>query len=294
MNVKTDFNCPICDSKDLTEKYKDTLGDDLPTFDYNFSPDAERHYRIVSCRTCSHNFATPRHKDLYVNYNSDQIDETYINLSPQRVATDQKVVKTLLKYLKNGNLLDIGCATGDFLITANKYYNTEGLELSEWSSKIAQDRGFKIHKCLIHELPNKDFYDIITLWGVIEHFDFPKQEVKNMHSLLKKNGLVCLWTGDISSITAKLMGERWHYFHGQHIQLFTKRSLRQLFLHNGFKEVKISTYPYVMTWPSLANTLTRYPLIYKIINPIITSKLFIKSKITINLPGEMFAIFKKK
>jgi len=293
MNEKTDFNCPICDSKDLAEKYKDTLGDDLPTFDYNFSPDSEKHYRIVSCRNCSHCFATPRHKDLYVNYNSDQIDKTYINLGSQRVATDRKVVKILLKYLKNGNLLDIGCATGDFLVTASKYYKTEGLELSAWASKIAQNRGLKVHKCLIHDVPNKDFNDMITLWGVIEHFEFPKQEVINMRSLLKKNGLVCLWTGDISSITAKLMGERWHYCHGQHIQLFTKRSLRHLFLNNGFEEVKITTYPYVMTMHSLANTLTRYPTISKIINPIIASKLFLNSKITISLPGEMFAIFKK-
>ncbi len=294
MNIKIDFNCPVCDSDDVAEKYKDTLDNDLPSFDYNFSPATARHYKIVKCKKCSHHYATPRHKDLYVNYNSDKIDETYLNLSQQRITTDNKVIKELLQCLNNGNLLDIGCATGDFLLTASKYYDVEGLELSEWSSKIAKDKGLNIHRCLIHEIPNKEYYDIITLWGVIEHFEFPKQEILNIHKLLDKNGIVFLWTGDISSITAKFMGEKWHYFHGQHIQLFTKKSLRKLFLENGFEEVKMKTYPYVMTMPSLSNTLCRYTLLHKLISPIILSKLFVKIKITIKLPGEMFAIFRKK
>jgi 2-polyprenyl-3-methyl-5-hydroxy-6-metoxy-1,4-benzoquinol methylase len=293
MNLKIDFACPICGSVHLTEKYKDTLGNDMPAFDYNFSPATSRHYRIVACNKCSHHFATPRHKDLYVNYNSDQVDETYISLSRQRIATNNIVIKTLLHYRRKGKLLDIGCATGDFLSTASKHYEVEGLELSGWSSKIAKDRGFNIHRCLIREVPKKEYYDIITLWGVIEHFEYPKQEVANMHALLKKNGLVILWTGDISSITAKLMGERWHYFHGQHIQLFTKRSLRKLFSVSGLEEVAISTYPYVMTMKSLANTLTRYPLLYKAMEPFISSKLLVDKKITIKLPGEMLAVFKK-
>jgi len=294
MGEKIHFNCPICNSDEIIVKYNDTLGNDLPSFDYNFSPATARHYKIVKCKKCSHHYATPRHKDLYVNYNSDKIDETYLNLSQQRTATDNKVIKELLKYCNNGKLLDIGCATGDFLLTAGKYYDVEGLELSEWSSKIAKNKGLTIHRCLIHEIPNKEYYDIITLWGVIEHFEFPKQEVENLHKLLNKNGLVFLWTGNISSITAKLMGENWHYFHGQHIQLFTKKSLRKLFFDNGFEEVKVKTYPYVITAQSLSNTLDRYPLLHKLISPIILSKLFVKIKITIKLPGEMLAIFRKK
>jgi SAM-dependent methyltransferase len=293
MNKRIHFCCPVCSSGNLAEKFQDTLGNNLPAFDYNFSPLTQRHYRIVKCRNCSHYFATPRHQNLYANYSANKADETYISLSPQRFATDAEAIKSILEFCPQGTLLDIGCATGDFLITARKYYKAEGLDLSEWASKMARDRGLTIHTCRISEMPYPEHYDVITLWGVIEHFEFPKEELANMRKILKKKGIVCIWTGDISSITARIMGEKWHYFHGQHIQMFSKRSLRLLFADGGFEEVTITTYPYILTMESLSNSITRYPLIHKLMRPIISHKALSNKKFMLKLPGEMFAIFRR-
>jgi ubiquinone/menaquinone biosynthesis C-methylase UbiE len=294
MNNIIDFPCPVCNSNNLAERYQDTLGNNLPAFDYNFSPLTQRHYRIVKCLNCSHCFSTPRHQNIYANYSANKADDIYISLSPQRFATDAQAIKSIVELCPQGKLLDIGCATGDFLITAREYYEAEGLDLSEWASKIARDRGLTIHTCLIRELPYSEHYDVITLWGVIEHFEFPKEEVINMRKILKKKGIVCIWTGDISSVTARIMGKKWHYFHGQHIQMFSKKSLRRMFIDCGFEEVTIKTYPYILTMTSLSNTLTRYPLIHKMMSPIISHKALSNKRLILKLPGEMFAMFRKR
>ena len=62
--------CPVCGSKNQKTLYPDTLGDDLPPFDYAFSPDHMRTYEVVRCQSCSHAFCIIPHKNLWENYQS--------------------------------------------------------------------------------------------------------------------------------------------------------------------------------------------------------------------------------
>ena len=49
-------------------------------------------------------------------------------------------------------------------------------------------------------------YDIICMWDTIEHLKRPDLFIKKINKVLKKDGLLALTTGDISSIVAKLRG----------------------------------------------------------------------------------------
>jgi len=188
----------------------------------------------------------------------------------------------------------VGCATGDFLSVAKQFYEVEGLELSDWSGKMAAERGLRVHKKTLSEMNQADTYDVVTLWGVIEHFEYPKVEIKNVFRILKPAGLVCLWTGDVSSLLAGLLGKKWWYYQGQHIQMFSRRSLCALFERNGFRRVYLGNYPYVMTMKSLQNSLSRYPSVYHSLRFILNNRLVSGRKFTVKLPGEMFALFMKQ
>jgi ubiquinone/menaquinone biosynthesis C-methylase UbiE len=291
---KIDFDCPICKGKDFTVLYEDDLGNRLPTFNYDFSINGNKTFRIVKCTNCSHCYATPRSENIYVNYDGNVQDDIYLRLEGQRLQTDKKVIKEIIKIKPNqSKLLDIGCATGDFLSVAQNYFLVEGLELSTWSTAIARKRGFIVHQKLIKDLQADNQFDIITLWGVIEHFEFPNDEIRNINRLLKTGGIVALWTGDIDTIFPKLIGKKWWYFQGQHIQMFTKKSITLLFEQNGFKKIQINKYPYVISTESLINTLKRYPFIRKTLKPLLEWSAFKNFHLTLRLPGEMFAIFEK-
>jgi 2-polyprenyl-3-methyl-5-hydroxy-6-metoxy-1,4-benzoquinol methylase len=289
-NNKDVVLCPVCGSKNQKTLYPDTLGDDLPPFDYAFSPDHMRTYKVVKCESCSHAFCIIPHKNLWENYQS-VVDSEYLSRQDAHLLTARKVVEVLIKFIDGGKLLDIGCATGDFLSVAQEHYSVEGLELSRWSSEIAKKRGFKIHTCPINELPSDTKFDVVTLWGVIEHFESPKAEIEKISSVLKPGGHVCLWTGDIDSWLARLLGKNWWYIQGQHIQFFSKKSLNRLFLDTGFKNVTIEKYPFTANLYSLSKSFFRYKKIKSITKILFENKVTKDMVITLKLPGEMLAIY---
>lgn len=292
---KIEIPCPICKSNDFRIVFPDTIGDRPPAFGYNFTKDYTLTYRIVQCKNCSHGYASPRPADMSSGYDDNE-DMIYLKNEAERISTAQKALAQILPYKNSGRLLDIGCATGDFLQVAQNHFEVEGIELSSWSANIARQKGFRVYDQLLSEFKVTEPYDIITLWAVIEHFENPKSEVEHVARLLKKGGLVCIWTGDLNSITAQLLGKRWWYCLSQHIQMFTEKSLCELFKQCGFKKVHSGLYPRVVSLNLVNDSLQRYPTVSKLLKPILSNPWpwLSKMSFTLKLPGEIFVIFQKE
>ncbi|MEK7571949.1 MAG: class I SAM-dependent methyltransferase [Patescibacteria group bacterium] len=287
--------CVICKSKDTSEWYPENIDSKSLSFTYEFSPQSQKTFRIVRCNNCTHVFCSPLPKDIYKFY-EDVVDEEYLRHWKTRELSAETVLKTIRKYISYGKLLDVGCATGDFLKIAKKYgYAIEGLELSHWSSSLARKQHIKIHrktlKSLSKEYPQK--YDVITLWGVIEHFQDPKKEMLYLNELLKPGGFLVIWTGDVDGLMSRILQRRWWYWQGQHIQYFTHKSLNHLAELTGFEHVLTRRYPIAATFEQMANSLNRYKF-KKYMLPFIKIAFAVKSIWYLRLPGEMFWIGRKK
>jgi SAM-dependent methyltransferase len=285
--------CPVCGSKDQVTLYKDTLGTDLPPFDYAFSPEHMRTYRVVRCNNCSHAFCALPGENLWKNYKS-VVDAEYLSREEAHRLTAKNVIAVIRRYIPNGRLLDVGCATGDFLTVAREYYEAEGLELSEWSSDIAKDRGFTVHACTISELSTEVKYDIVTLWGVIEHFESPALEIEKISRIVRPGGFVFLWTGDIDSWLARLLGKSWWYIQGQHVQFFSRRSLDRLFSDAGFKPAGMEKYPLTTNLGTLSKSLFRYRILKTLSRFLLENRFVRNNVIVLRLPGEMLAVYQKE
>ena len=264
----------------------------MPDFGYDFGPGHTDTYRVVRCAACRHAYCSPLPENLYANYAGVR-DEAYLKNRPQRIDTAARVIQLIRRYKPGGRLLDVGCATGDFLTVAGGHFQVEGLELSDWAAEIAQRSGFLTHRSRLSELAGSDLYDVVTLWGVIEHFEDPVLEVREIRRLLRPGGIVCLWTGDLDSWLARALGRRWWYFQGQHIQYFSRRSIDKLFAQQGFRPLAMRTYPYVMSMRSLAKSLGRYRMLGALAKTLLDNARIGAWKITFRLPGEMFAIYAK-
>ena len=286
------LSCPVCGSNHFRVLYPDTLDVDLPRFGYDFSPEHNRTYRIVQCMGCTHGYASPLPEKLWEKY-EDVEDPVYLSNSKQRMITATQVLKRIRRYLSIGRLLDIGCGTGDFMLSARQYYDVEGVELSHWSANIARDKGLKVFSCRLQELVTSEYYDIVTLWGVIEHFENPKFEIEHICRLIKPGGLVCLWTGDIDSFPSRLLKKKWWWVQGQHIQMFSRKSLMKLFSEQNFENIYLGTYPLVMTMQSISKSLARYKILGKIAKSVLTQPFIRDVSIKISIQGEMFAVFRK-
>jgi 2-polyprenyl-3-methyl-5-hydroxy-6-metoxy-1,4-benzoquinol methylase len=293
------FSCPVCNNKKNIKVYPSNLkSNELPVIGYDYSDqNQDKTFAYVECINCHHVYASPRVIDMY-KYYIDKVDHKYIKNSSFRRLTYSRVVNILSKFKKKGKILEIGSGMGDFIYSAEKKgYNCTGLELSIYASKFSKQLKQKIYnfelKNLSKEIGNKKF-DIIVMMGVIEHLEFPLKELDIIKKYLNKDGLVVLWTGDYDSIYSKILGKKWWYVIGQHIQLFSRKSLRFLFEQKAFKLVHNGNLPYIFHYKYLDTHLSRF-LIYKFFLRAFCYPIFkLLNIIEISLSSEILMIFKKK
>ena len=239
-------------------------------------------------------YCDPVPQDIGVNY-KDVVDQEYLRHQNSRELASEAVLKVLKKIKPTGKVLDIGCATGDFLEVARKNgYDAEGVEPSAWSAAIARGRGFKIHEELLEDFAGKHAgeYDIVTLWGVIEHFANPTAEIERIKSILKPGGILALWTGDVDSSLSRLLGRKWWYWQGQHIQYFTHASMKTLVNDHGFEHTDTHLYPFAASFDTISNSLRRYRS-HRILTTLLKPFFMIKPNWYLRLPGEMYFIAKR-
>lgn len=282
------MTCPLCDSTDLKEiRAAEVQRLEDVSFSYSFSPEHSKTFRVVKCATCTHAYCAPLPAGITRSY-EDVTDEEYLKHSESRRRSADAVMDDVKKIVPSGTLLDVGCATGDFLLSAReKGYQVEGIELSNWSRKIATEHGLQVHAEKLEELvkTRAASYDVISLIGVIEHFTSPLAELEHIAKLLRPGGLLVVWTGDSASLLARALGRRWWYWQGQHIQYFTHASMKLVTQKAGFAHAKTKRYPFAATRKTITNSLRRYPM-HRMMSAVV-GPVFERFPIFLRLPGEM-------
>lgn len=283
-------NCLICSSSEIVEKYQDELGSNRPSLDYDFSPYTRRTFRIVECQECTHQFVDPM-PNLEESY-EDVVDYRYLSSRRQRIRTSRGLVKRIVNEGGSGNLLDIGCNAGFFLDVAQHHFDTQGLELSSWASDVAR-ASHLVHKTKLCELKGSEKFDVITLLGVIEHFQNPYAELREVNRLTTRGGLIVVFTGTRDSFLPRILGKRWWWYQGMHLQYFTHNSLELLLNRCGFEVVKRFTHTSWFSLESLHRSACRYPIARWALFPLLIP--YIRSlMIPIRLSGERVFIAQKR
>jgi 2-polyprenyl-3-methyl-5-hydroxy-6-metoxy-1,4-benzoquinol methylase len=165
------------------------------------------------------------------------------------------IVPALLRLLpkeKNLKILDIGCGNGSLDNVIHNYgYNIVGLDSSNSGISFAMESFPEIK--FIHGniynfnsglLPEKDF-DIVIAMDIIEHLQFPRELLSFAKKFLKPSGTFILSTpyhGYIKNLAISILG-KWDYHHAAlsnlgHIKFFSRKSLSQLLLEEGFLPTK--------------------------------------------------------
>lgn len=253
--------CPVCGSEDVVEWYPATVESvEAVPFSYCFTPAHCKTFRVVRCRACTHVYCWPLPPEIGSRYR-DVVDEVYLQHGPSRRLSAEAVLDDIAEYVPDGMLLDVGCATGDFLLCARERgYKVAGIELSRWSARLAREQGLDVHEEYVGAFSSRHHqqYDVVTLLGVIEHLASPAAEIRLVRDILKPGGMLVIWTGDVDSVTSRVLGRRWWYWQGQHIQYFTHASLRRLVESCGFQHARTGVYPFGATYDTIANSIRRY------------------------------------
>jgi 2-polyprenyl-3-methyl-5-hydroxy-6-metoxy-1,4-benzoquinol methylase len=176
-------------------------------------------------------------------------------LSRYREACYKNRFKKVIKFKRKGNILDIGCAQGNFLAYfKTSDWNITGIEINKHLSRIARN---KLPEGRIINLPvefyhsAKDQFDIITFWHVFEHLSCPDKIIKMAYTLLKKDGYLIIEIPNGDSIYFHWFGENWQLFMPkEHLFLWTHKSLGHLLNIHRFKIIEIKYPGFMSSLPS--------------------------------------------
>jgi len=219
-------------------------------------------FPIAACEGCSHQFAIAIASEDHV---AEQFSDEYFfgggTSGYENYLTNAKLVQhSAERYTKivrrhcsfNGdpsgiNVLDVGCAAG---------FAMQGFSQAGWTSTgidpnqtmVAKSRasGFEAHcgtlesaldQTVFSARANESF-DLVSMIQVIAHLSDISKATGNLRHLLKDDGYVLVETWDSASITAKVLGEKWHEYSPPNVlHYFSKKSLDRLFVDAGFTYV---------------------------------------------------------
>ena len=152
-------------------------------------------------------------------------------------------IKLIKKYIsEEGSVLDLGCGMGFFLLEMQKEgYYVQGLDISEYAADIATNKlNTRIFSGDLSDISfeHKQF-DIVTFWDVLEHLYNPVKSLKEVSRIIKQNGVLIIETLNISSLTARVLKEKWPlYFPPYHLYYYNRKSISRLLEKTGFEIVK--------------------------------------------------------
>ncbi len=145
----------------------------------------------------------------------------------------------ITRHKRSGRLLDVGCATGFFLNGMRSQGNWElyGVEISPYAARIAQDRyglNVKVGTLEAASFP-EGFFDVVTMWDVLEHLHEPQKSLREIHRILKPDGLLVFRVPNAASLDARLFGPFWAGIDPpRHLYVFSPTTTEKLLQITGF------------------------------------------------------------
>jgi 2-polyprenyl-3-methyl-5-hydroxy-6-metoxy-1,4-benzoquinol methylase len=210
-------------------------------------------FNVVRCRTCSLVYLNPRpswdelQKFYPVDYVGYNLEEASALKKLIRRGGWLKKRRLVEKWKREGAILDIGCGTGEFLqiMMRTGKWQVFGLEPNVHAALYAaQTTGADIFCGRLEEAeyPNH-FFDVITMWHVLEHMHDPINTLKKVHNILKHDGILIIAVPILDCLDARLFGPYWSgYDVPRHMFTFSKTTLFKVLMASGFTSIHFETY----------------------------------------------------
>jgi len=231
-------NCPICKSGRL--KKFEAHAHDAP-------PPTKVH--IKECKTCHFAWQFPRGRSA--EDSTEWFEAAYSdkrNANSEYFDDKRKQEISLLEVdfinsltVDDMTILDIGAGAGTFAKSADRSgWSVTALDPAldkrqfEGNSRISAIRGS------LDEIPKNRFFDVITLWDVIEHVEAPITLVNDAKERLKPGGWLVIETGNYKSVNRINAGVRHWIYQLDHRWYFSPDSTRHILQECGFTEFQLA------------------------------------------------------
>ena len=170
-------------------------------------------------------------------------DDYDLTINDSRYRKAHKIIKSL----KLGKFLEIGCNNGSFLEKIKKMeHEVYGLEISDTAAEKGRKKKLNIKTGDIMEKTPfpKNSFDIILAGEIIEHTINDSKFLENIYDILKPNGTAIITTPNLISLKNRLLmliGKDPRFaIAPYHYKVYTPNLIKELFKKSKFKSFKIS------------------------------------------------------
>ena len=201
-------------------------------------------FQIVKCE-CNFTYLSPR--PVLIEISSYYDDESYDpHRDERKTIFDRTYVwvqgkalkwkyKHIIKFMTQGNLLDIGGGSGEFC----SYFKSKGWAValqdsSEKARSIATGNNISTHESLSDIKDEK--FDLITMWHSLEHIHEIEFLFSTINALATNDGILVIAVPNVNAPERFFFNECWAPWDApRHLYHFTHRQLDKLLSKHGWK-----------------------------------------------------------
>jgi len=223
--------CPLCGSNEF-QKSKEDCGAD-----------------VVRCSACRFLYVNPQptSEELERLYSQEYYGtdaESASGSLRHRLPVFQRGVRIVGEIRTPGRILDVGCGNGDFLELARRAgWEAFGVDPSDHATGCARSRGLNV-TCGTLETAGyaSEFFDVVTMWDVLEHLGNPRRAAEESRRLLKAGGFLVVRVPNTNFQLLKAFiregifrTKRDSMQANLHLNHFSPTTLRRLLTSTGFE-----------------------------------------------------------
>jgi 2-polyprenyl-3-methyl-5-hydroxy-6-metoxy-1,4-benzoquinol methylase len=229
--MSEDIRCCVCGNSD--------------PMDFRLKYEKEN-FAVVACNLCSFMFIPPyyRKKIVYTQYKNADVTSA-VRKGNNWVKIQRHILRFdfIRKFIRIGKLFDLGAGWGHFMLAARELgYDVYGIEISEQPYLYCvNDLKLPVDHIDFFELEEKEQFDLVTMWDVLEHIDRADLFIEKCARVIKPGGYLFLQVPQIDSYFAKKHRDSWKMMGLDHVNYFSRKTITQLLERHGYEVLKIKS-----------------------------------------------------
>lgn len=215
-------------------------------------------FHVGRCPGCGLTFVLdrPTEEQLKEMYGDEQSFERFSHLVSNAKVRDRhaRTLREIRQFMLDSpvpaRLFKVGTGSGEVLSQGREFgFEVYGNELSDAAIRIVRERyGDLLSQLPLEQEGHGDFFDVITMWGLLEHVLDPLSVLKDAFRVLRPRGIAYIYTPawcpyDNIGLWFALLGRQTLLLDRRitlaHLQLFSTQAIRKALAAIGFELLRM-------------------------------------------------------
>lgn len=165
-------------------------------------------------------------------------------LSPVTIRRYHELLDLFEPYRRTGKMLDLGCGVGYFLEeAARRGWQVYGTEFTDEAVRICTGKGIHMQQGRTRpDMFEAGSFDVVTSFEVIEHINYPLEEMDCIRTFLRTGGLFYCTTPNFNALERYRLKAAYRVIaYPEHLSYYTPRTFHYLMRQKGMKKVFLKT-----------------------------------------------------